>query len=145
MHAGLGRLAAEISGQSNKKQGTCEWNRHSTAKPVADAVAAAMESHSVVIVRKILEAANGEMPPSMISDISAALHLVWSTYGTERFQGVMLAALGGEDDAFPKPKTKLSDKREWVAFLTNETCANDCRVFKRFLKSFLGGKKVGKN
>ena len=144
MHAGLGRLAAEISGQSNKKRGTCEWNRRS-AKPVADAVAAAMESHSVVIVRKILEAANGEMPPSMISDISAALHLVWSTYGTERFQGVMLAALGGEDDAFPKPKTKLSDKREWVAFLTNETCANDCRVFKRFLKSFLGGKKVGKN
>ena len=57
----------------------------------------------------------------------------------------MLAALGGEDDAFPKPKTKLSDKREWVALLTNETCANDCRVFKRFLKSFLGGKKVGKN
>jgi homoserine dehydrogenase len=29
MHAGLGRLAAEISGQSNKQQGTCEWNRRS--------------------------------------------------------------------------------------------------------------------
>jgi len=28
---------------------------------------------------------------------------------------------------------------------TDTKLANDCRVFKRFLKSFLGGKKVVKN
>jgi transportin-3 len=39
----------------------------------------------------------------------------------------------------------MQDKREWLTFLTQETCKSDARVFKRMLKSFLGGKKVGKN
>lgn len=57
----------------------------------------------------------------------------------------MLVVFGGEDDVFLKFKIKLFDKREWVVFLMNEICVNDCWVFKWFLKLFLGGKKVGKN
>ena len=84
-------------------------------------------------------------PPSMIPDIAASLHLVWSTLGTEAFQRLLLLALGDEHDAFPKAKTTMEDKTLWVNSLTTDTARMDARVFKRLLKAFFGGKKVGSN
>jgi hypothetical protein len=140
----MGRLAAEISGA--KKKGAHAWNTTSEgSKALANAMAAALEVQCPVLVRALLEAGNGAMPPSMITDISACLHQVWSTYGDEAFSVALTKSLGGEDDRFPKKNTSMEDKREWVVFLTQETCKSDARVFKRMLKSFLGGKKVGKN
>ena len=102
-------------------------------------------SAAVALLRAVLEAGNGKMPPSMISDIAASLHLVWSTLGTEAFQRLLLLALGDEHDAFPKAKTTMEDKKLWVNSLTTDTARMDARVFKRLLKAFFGGKKVGSN
>lgn len=144
MSSGMGRLAAEISGA--KKKGAHAWNTTSEgSKALANAMAATLEVQCAVLVRALLEAGNGAMPPSMITDISACLHQVWSTYGDEAFSVALTKSLGGKDDRFPKKNTSMEDKREWVVFLTQETCKSDARVFKRMLKSFLGGKKVGKN
>ena len=144
MSSGMGRLAAEISGA--KKKAAYAWNTTSEgSKALANAVAATLEVQCPVLVRALLEAGNGAMPPSMITDISACLHQVWSTYGDDAFSRALAQSLGGEDDRFPKKNTSMQDKREWLTFLTQETCKSDARVFKRMLKSFLGGKKVGKN
>ena len=100
---------------------------------------------AVALMRAILEGGNGALPPSMISDIAASLHLVWSTLGTEAFQRLFLLALGDEHDAFPKAKTTMEDKRLWTSSLTTDTARIDARIFERLLKAFFGGKKVGSN
>ena len=147
MNSGLGRLAAEISGESNNRGS--RWNDGGGGDALANALAGVMfvegGSAAVALLRAVLEAGNGKMPPSMISDIAASLHLVWSTLGTEAFQRLLLLALGDEHDAFPKAKTTMEDKTLWVNSLTTDTARMDARVFKRLLKAFFGGKKVGSN
>lgn len=146
MNSGLGRLAAEISGESNNRGS--RWNDGGGGEALADALARVMfgeGSVAVALMRAILEGGNGAMPPSMISDIAASLHLVWSTLGTETFQRLFLLALGDEHDAFPKAKTTLEDKRLWTTCLTTDTARADARIYKRLLKAFFGGKKVGSN
>ena len=146
MNSGLGRLAAEISGESNNRGS--RWNEDGAGEALADALARVMFVEggvAVALMRAILEGGNGAMPPSMISDIAASLHLVWSTLGTEAFQRLFLLALGDEHDAFPKAKTTMEDKRLWTSSLTTDTARIDARIFKRLLKAFFGGKKVGSN
>ena len=146
MHAGLGRLAAEISGQSSKRRTDCLWNTHDAA-----ALAAAINDDlvrgqsSVALIRRLLECANGVMAPCMISDISACLHQVWSLYGDAAFVDVLTRALGDDKDGFPKRKLTVEDKRLWIETLISDAARKDARLFKRSLKAFLGGKKVGMN
>jgi len=145
MHAGLGRIAAEFSGQlMSKRNGCCAWNV-SGAASVTLAAAIEAEGRSVAVVRLLLEASNGNWAPAIISDIAAVLHFVWTTYGDQRFSAVLIASLGGDDDGFPKIKTSRADKMAWVNQLLCDDARVDVRVFKRSLKAFLGGKKVGTN
>lgn len=147
MNAGMGRIAAEVSGEATRKRGVCPWNNSDArSQSLAKAFAVSMEQGSAaLLIRGLLEGGNGAMPPSMISDIAASLHLVWSTFGTESFRRVLATSLGGEDDAFPRAKSTLEEKSQWVEILIGDTARSDCRIFKRLLKAFLSGKKVGAN
>lgn len=147
MNAGMGRIAAEVSGEATRKRGVCPWKRSDAgSRLLAKTLAVKMEQGgAALLVRGLLEGGNGAMPPSMISDIAASLHLTWSTFGTESFRRVLEAALGGDEDAFPKAKSTLSEKLQWIEMLTGDTSRGDCRIFKRLLKAFLSGKKIGAN
>ena len=148
MHAGLGRLAAEISGQSSKRRTDCSWNAGcAQSAPLAAEINDELVrcESNIAILRLLLECANGVMAPSMISDIAACLHYVWSVYGDVYFVHVLTRALGDDSDGFPKPKTTSEDKRLWIETLCGEDARKDARLFKRSLKAFLGGKKVGMN
>lgn len=146
MNSGMGRVAAEVSGESTRKRGVCAWNSGAQSQLLVAAIMAEIESGAgATLVRAILEGGNGALAPSMISDIAAALHLVWNTFGTERFTDMLVRALGDEQDAFPRKKATQEEKLAWVSFLLSDTCSSDCRVFKRMLKAFLSGKKAGSN
>jgi|TARA_B110000305_G_C19195330_1_gene518556 hypothetical protein len=96
------------------------------------------------------------MPPGLVTDISAALFLIWSACGDAVFGSWLVEALGPDRNGFPRKTTTIEQK----TFFVNELLGlpdeavpvgereaivkMDLRRFKRVVKAFCGGKKVGK-
>ena len=115
------------------------------------------------LIRAMFRCACGVMPPGMVTDVSAALFATWAACGDHVFGTWLLEALGGDKDGFPRRSTT----REQKAFFAHELLGMlgdvpgdapertstreaspeakmDLRRFKRCVKAFCGGKKVGK-
>lgn len=99
----------------------------------------------------------------MVTDVSVALFATWAACGDHVFGTWLAEALGGDKDGFPRRSTT----REQKAFFARELLGTlgdvpgdapertapreaspeakmDLRRFKRCVKAFCGGKKVGK-
>jgi hypothetical protein len=115
------------------------------------------------LIRAMFRCACGVMPPGMVTDVSAALFATWAACGDHVFGTWLLEALGGDKDGFPRRSTTREQKaffaRELLGTLgdvpgdapertsTREASPEakmDLRRFKRCVKAFCGGKKVGK-
>ena len=115
------------------------------------------------LIRAMFRCACGSMPPGMVTDVSAALFATWAACGDHVFGTWLAEALGGDKDGFPRRSTT----REQKAFFAHELLGTlgdvpgdapertapreaspeakmDLRRFKRCVKAFCGGKKVGK-
>ena len=118
-------------------------------------------------LRAMLRCACGSMPPGMVTDVSAALFATWAACGDRVFGTWLAEALGGDKDGFPRKSTTLDQKAAFAReLLFSGTCGDadpdapdgsnprsresspeakmDLRRFKRCVKAFCGGKKVGK-
>ena len=105
------------------------------------------------------------MPPGMVTDISAALFATWAACGDRVFGTWLAEALGGDRDGFPRKSTTRDQKASFVNELlgtfgdagdagdagdrtspreASPEARMDLRRFKRCVKAFCGGKKVGK-
>ena len=117
------------------------------------------------LLRAMLRCACGSMPPGMVTDISAALFATWAACGDRVFGTWLAEALGGDRDGFPRKSTTLDQKASFVNELlgtfgdagdagdagdrtspreASPEAKMDLRRFKRCVKAFCGGKKVGK-
>ena len=128
-----------------------------------DAARVAHASRGSRLIRAMLRCACGSMPPGMVTDVSAALFATWAACGDRVFGTWLEEALGGDKDGFPRRSTT----REQKAFFARELLGTlgdvpgdapertapreaspeakmDLRRFKRCVKAFCGGKKVGK-
>ena len=128
-----------------------------------DAAHVANASRGSRLIRAMFRCACGSMPPGMVTDVSAALFATWAACGDHVFGTWLAEALGGDKDGFPRRSTT----REQKAFFARELLGTlgdvpgdapertapreaspeakmDLRRFKRCVKAFCGGKKVGK-
>ena len=115
------------------------------------------------VIRALLRCACGSMPPGMVTDVSAALFATWAACGDRVFGTWLSEALGGDRDGFPRKSTSLDQKAFFVRELlgtfgdedpdapgptgpheSSPEAKMDLRRFKRCVKAFCGGKKVGK-
>jgi len=115
------------------------------------------------VIRAMFRCACGVMPPGMVTDVSAALFATWAACGDHVFGTWLLEALGGDKDGFPRRSTTREQKaffaRELLGMLgdvpgdapertapreASPEAKMDLRRFKRCVKAFCGGKKVGK-
>ena len=117
------------------------------------------------LLRAMLRCACGSMPPGMVTDISAALFATWAACGDRVFGTWLAEALGGDRDGFPRKSTTRDQKASFVNELlgtfgdagdagdagdrtspreASPEAKMDLRRFKRCVKAFCGGKKVGK-
>ena len=117
------------------------------------------------LLRAMLRCACGSMPPGMVTDISAALFATWAACGDRVFGTWLAEALGGDRDGFPRKSTTRDQKASFVNELlgtfgdagdagdagdrtspreASPEARMDLRRFKRCVKAFCGGKKVGK-
>ena len=165
VHPGMGRLASAMSGSSQKGGYLPKWAVGGSSLAVATTAAQALTVASgdecgigigPSIVRGMLQCACGVMPPGLVTDISAALFLIWSACGDAVFGSWLVEALGPDRNGFPRKTTTIEQK----TFFVNELLGlpdeavpvgereaivkMDLRRFKRVVKAFCGGKKVGK-
>lgn len=91
---------------------------------------------------KLLEAANGAMPPSHVIDVATTLHSILGLVGDVRFRILLEEALRMSEN-FPRSGTSDTAKLSFVTMLLSDQCKGDVRYFKRIIKGFCGGKKKG--
>jgi len=101
------------------------------------------EGAGVLLVLTLLEAANGDMPSSLISDIADALYNFWSTCTSPQARSWITEATAQHCRNLGKSNEK--HQAEFLNELLGEACSTDNRKFKRCLKAFCGGKKKGAN
>ncbi|EKX47358.1 hypothetical protein GUITHDRAFT_106805 [Guillardia theta CCMP2712] len=89
------------------------------------------------IVKAMLEAANGQMPPSHVIDVAASLHAACVRTDMD---GVRVIIESAAQEHKNPTETQL---KTFVGELLSDVCLRDVRRFKRVLKAFCGGKKKG--
>lgn len=90
--------ASNMSVKSGRGNHLPAW---ATDVPAARTLAAGMyrtlveRGAATALLRALLECANGVMPPSLVTDVSAAMFGAWAAAGDDMFAPLLLAALGG--------------------------------------------------
>jgi hypothetical protein len=94
--------------------------------------------HGVALVRALLAAAAGGLPPECVTNAAEAAHAGWVAAGDQRTAGWLRDALHEPPHMGASPAAREA----FVAALLVEENRRDVRRFKRVLKAFCGGKKT---